>query len=112
MYVKICDNCNDVAAIGDQNCTELEFTYDRDKKHFCSRKCLYEYLSKEEKYEMLLDEMSNKIIEILGKEKIDQINQLVNDVEKHEWNPSGDYSEKILRGKIVDRVLREIINEE
>lgn len=99
MYAKLCDNCNDLAAIADQECIELDLPNDT-LRHFCSRDCLNTYLGRENEHELLLEEIKDKIIEILDKEKIDKLNELVNDV-KDEF-PSERYSNRILREELVN----------
>lgn len=112
MYVKLCDNCNDIAAVGDQNCIELKFTYGRETKHFCGKECLNKYLNEHDEYERLLYDIKEKIIETLGKEKIDDINKIVNNIKKDDYNYGKRYSERILREEIVNMILIDIIRDD
>lgn len=113
MFAKICDYCNELSAVEDQKCIELKSPYDNSTRHFCDRKCLNKYLSEYEEYEILLEEVKGKIVEILGNEKIDKINELINDVNKDENElPGGRYSSRILRGELVNLVLRDIIRDD
>lgn len=111
MYGKICDNCNELAAIEDQKCIELKLPYDNVTRHFCNKECLNEFLNKKEEVDILLEEVKDKVIELLGNEKIDKINELVNDVDKDKL-PSERYSSRILRGELINRVLRDIIRDD
>lgn len=110
MYAKICDNCNGLAEVGERSdCIDLEFAYDMKMRHFCDEKCLKEYLNEHREYEELVHEISKKLVDILGKETIDKIKQLVNDVNNDDFQ---GYSKIILRERIVHWVLCEIIKDE
>lgn len=77
MNVKICDNCNEYAAIEDQDCITLRLRYSRCDLHFCGLKCLTEYVNKEsDQHELELAEITNKIVEIIGNDNIEKINEL------------------------------------
>ena len=104
MFAKICDNCNELAAVEDQDCISVKFRYNTQELDFCSQKCLNEYFKKEEECAKKIEELKDKIIEIIGEENIEKLAMIIKDNTRDDV-PSFSYRNEIIYKKIFHDAL-------